>query len=136
MRVAPPIALDESTRKQLQQQARRRSVPVRVALRSRIVLLAAVGLQIVQIGSELKISVRMAALWRERFLSLGVDGLLKDGPRPGRTPAISSATVEQVIGKTTQTTPANATHWSTRTMAREVGSSEASVRRIWRAHGL
>jgi len=136
MRVAPPIALDEATRKQLQQQAGRRSVPVRVALRSRIVLLAAEGLQNVQIGAELKISVRMAALWRERFLSLGVQGLLKDAPRPGRTPAISSATVEQLIAKTTQTTPANATHWSTRTMAREVGISEASVRRIWRAHGL
>ena len=136
MRVAAPVALDEATRKQLQQQARRRSVSVRVALRSRIVLLAADGLQNVQIGAELKISVRMAALWRARFLSLGVQGLLKDAPRPGRTPAISSATVEQVISKTTQTTPANATHWSTRTMAREVGISEASVRRIWRAHGL
>ena len=136
MRVAPSISLDESTRKQLQQQARRRSVPVRVAVRSRIVLLAADGLQNLQIGAELKISVRMAALWRKRFLPQGVPGLLKDAPRPGRTPAISSAVVEQVIAKTTQTTPANATHWSTRLMAREVGISEASVRRLWRAHGL
>jgi transposase len=99
-------------------------------------LLAADGLQNLQIGAELKISVRMAALWRKRFLSQGVPGLLKDAPRPGRTPAISSAVVEQVIAKTTQTTPANATHWSTRLMAREVGISEASVRRLWRAHGL
>ena len=136
MRVAPSISLDESTRKQLQQQARRRSVPVRVAVRSRIVLLAADRLQNLQIGAELKISVRMAALWRKRFLPQGVPGLLKDAPRPGRTPAISSAVVEQVIAKTTQTTPANATHWSTRLMAREVGISEASVRRLWRAHGL
>jgi len=136
MRVAPPIALDEATRKQLQQQARRRSVPVRVALRSRIVLLAAEGLQNVQIGAELKISVRMAALWRERFLSLGVQGLLKDAPRPGRTPAISSATVEQLIAKTTQTTPANATHWSTRAMAQASGLSHMTIQRIWKAFGL
>jgi transposase len=136
MRVAPPIALDEATRKELQQQARRRSVPVRVALRSRIVLLAADGLQNLQIGAELKISVRMAALWRKRFLALGIQGLFKDAPRPGRTPSITASTIERIIRKTTQTVPNNATHWSTRTMAREVGVSEASVRRIWRAHGL
>ena len=136
MRVADPIVLDETTRKELQRQARRLSVPVRVALRSRIVLLAADGLQNLQIAAELNISVRMAALWRRRFLSLGIKGLLKDAPRPGRTPSILASTVAQVIRKTTQTTPRDATHWSTRTMAREVGISEASVRRIWRAHGL
>ncbi len=136
MRVAQPIMLDETTRGELHRQARGRSVPVRVALRSRIVLLAAEGLQNLQIGAELNISVRMAALWRKRFLALGIKGLLKDAPRPGRTPSIVASTVEQVISKTTQTTPANATHWSTRTMAREAGISEASVRRIWRAHGL
>jgi len=136
MRVARPIVLDEATRKELQKQARGRSVSVRVAQRSLIVLLAADGLQNLQIGAELNISVRMAALWRRRFLSLGIKGLLKDAPRPGRTPSIPASTVEQVIRKTTQTTPANATHWSTRAMAREAGISEASVRRIWHAHGL
>ena len=56
--------------------------------------------------------------------------------RPGRTPSIPAATVQTVVKKTTPTTPANATHWSTRTMAREVGISDASVRRIWHVHGL
>ena len=135
-RVAQPIVLGETARKELQRQARRRSVPVRVALRSRIILLAADGLQNLQIASELNISVRMAALWRKRFLALGMAGVLRDAPRPGRTPSISASTVEQVVSKTTQTTPTNATHWSTRMMAREVGISEASVRRIWRARGL
>jgi transposase len=136
VRVAHPVVLDETTRKELQRQARSSSVPVRVALRSRIILLAADGLQNLQIAVELSISVRMAALWRMRFLSLGIKGLLKDAPRSGRTPSIPVFTVEQVIRKTTRTTPPNATHWSTRTMAREVSISEASVRRIWRAHGL
>jgi transposase len=136
MRVGRLIALDEKTRKELQKQARRRLLPVRVALRSRIVLLAAEGLQNLQIAAQLNISARRAALWRMRFLSLGIKGLLKDAPRPGRTPSIPASTVEQVISKTTQTTPANATHWPTRAMARQAGISEASVRRIWRAHGL
>ena len=111
-------------------------VPVRVAVRSQIVLLAAEGYQNKQIGEQLRISTRMAALWRGRFLLRGVEGLLKDAPRPGRTPSIQAAVISTVIEKTTQTTPANATHWSTRTMARAVGISEASVRRIWHNHGL
>jgi ABC-type nitrate/sulfonate/bicarbonate transport system substrate-binding protein len=74
-------------------------------------------------------------LWRGRFLEFGVQGLLKDAPRPGRTPRITAEAVAEAVARTTQTTPANATHWSTRSMAREAGS-EASVRRIWRAHGL
>src|SRR6202453_3163204 len=136
MRVAEPIILNPESRRQLELQARGRTVPVRVAMRSRVVLLAAEGKQHKQISEELKISPRMAALWRGRFLLRGVEGLLKDAPRRGRTPSIPAAMVNTVIKKTTQTTPANATHWSTRTMAREVGISEASVRRIWHAHGL
>ena len=136
MRVAEAIVLNPEIRRQLERHARGRSVPVRAALRSRIVLLAAEGKQHKQISEELKISPRMAALWRRRFLLLGVEGLLKDAPRPGRHRSIAAIMVNTVINKTTQTTPANATHWSTRTMAREVGISEASVRRIWHAHGL
>jgi transposase len=136
MRLARPIVLNLESRRQLERQARGRTVPMRVALRSRIVLLAADGKQHKQISEELKISPRMAALWRGRFLLQGVEGLLKDAPRPGRTPSIPAAMVNTVIKKTTQSTPVNATHWSTRTMAREVGISEASVRRIWHAHGL
>jgi transposase len=136
MRVARPIVLTPESRLQLERQARGRCVPMRVAVRSRIVLLAADGKQHKQISEELKIGTRMAGLWRERFLRQGVAGLLKDTPRPGRTPSIPAATVQTVVKKTTQSTPANETHWSTRTMAREVGISGASVRRIWHAHGL
>jgi transposase len=63
-------------------------------------------------------------------------GLEKDAPRPGRTPTITSAKVQEVVRKTTQQKPANATHWSTRTMAEAAGLSEKSVRRIWHKHGL
>jgi DNA-binding NarL/FixJ family response regulator len=72
MRVARPIVLTAESRRELEQQARGRSVPMRAAVRSRIVLLAADGKQHKQISEELKISPRMAALWRGRFLLRGV----------------------------------------------------------------
>jgi transposase len=133
MRVAEPIVVSEEVRRKLEQQSRGRSTQARVVLRSRIVLLAAEGLQNKQIATALNVAPRMAALWRGRFIEHGIEGLLKDAPRPGRSESISRASV---IEKTTRSTPANATHWSTRTMAREMGISKASVSRIWRASGL
>ena len=136
MRVAQPIHLEKDVRRKLEQQARGRSTAARVVARSRIVLLAADGLQNKQIAETLKVAPRMAALWRGRFLEQGIEGLLQDAPRPGRTPSISSDVTARLIAKTTQSTPAHATHWSTRTMAKEMGISKASVSRIWRANGL
>jgi hypothetical protein len=75
-----------------------------------------------------KISNQKAARWRKRFLHLDLAGLVKDAPRPGRKPAISANVKEELIRRTTQSKPANATHWSTRTMAAEMGVSEATVR--------
>jgi transposase len=133
MRVAQPIVLSEEVRRKLERQSRGRATQARVVLRSRIVLLAAEGVQNKQIAAALNIAPRMAALWRGRFIEHGIEGLLKDAPRPGRSESISRASL---IEKTTQSTPANATHWSTRTMAREMGISKASVSRIWRASDL
>jgi transposase len=67
---------------------------------------------------------------------LGIEGLLQDAPRPGRTPLISAEVTAELIARTTQSRPANATQWSTRTMAKAMNISKASVSRIWRAHGL
>ena len=136
MRVASAIELPIETRRQLEKQMRGRSTPVRVAQRSGIVLLAADGLQNKQIAAQMGVTPRMVALWRGRFIALGIDGLLKDAPRPGRTPAISATIVSEVIAKTTQSTPANATHWSCSTMARAMSISDSTVGRIWRANGL
>ena len=107
-----------------------------MAERCRIVLLAAEGLQDKQIAERMDVAPRMAALWRGRFLELGVQGLLRDAPRSGRKPIINPDKVAEVIAKTTQSKPAAATHWSRSTMAREVGISDSSVGRIWRVHGL
>jgi transposase len=136
MRVAPIVNLADAQRLTLEQWARARSLPARQVERARVVLLAAAGWQDLAIAAELGISNQKAARWRKRFLVAGLAGLQKDAPRPGRTPSISPATVQRVIRLTTQDKPRNATHWSTRTMAAEVGISEASVRRIWRANGL
>ena len=136
MRVARPIVLKEDVRRKLERQSRGRSTAARVVLRSRIVLLASDGLQNKQIAEKLGVAPRMVALWRGRFLESGIEGLLKDAPRPGRAPSISAEATAALIAKTTQSTPANATQWSTRTMARETGISKASVSRIWRANGL
>jgi len=136
MRVAPPVILTDEQRQTLEQWARGRSLPARQVERARVVLLAAAGQQDLEIAAELRISNQKAARWRKRFLAMGITGLEKDAPRPGRTPSISAATVQKVIRTTTQERPRNATHWSTRSMATHMGISESSVRRIWKAHGL
>jgi transposase len=136
MRVARLIALDSEQKQALEQWARARSLPMRLVERARIVLAAASGKQDKEIAAEVGVSAQKAARWRNRFLELGMPGLEKDAPRPGRAPSIARAKVKKVIHMTTQEKPANATHWSTRTMAAAVGISEATVRRIWHKHGL
>jgi len=136
MRVAPAIVLTEDQERTLQQWSRGRSLPARQVERAQVVLLAAAGKQDLEIAAELGIGNQKAARWRKRFLEMGLAGLEKDAPRPGRTPSISKTTVDRVIKLTTVDKPRNATHWSTRTMAATVAISAASVRRIWRANGL
>jgi transposase len=128
--------LTEDQDRTLQQWARARSLPARQVERARVVLLAAAGKQDLEIAAEIGISNQKAARWRKRFLKMGLAGLEKDAPRSGRTPSITPAKVQEVVRKTTQEKPSNATHWSTRTMAVAAGLSEKSVRRIWHKHGL
>jgi transposase len=104
-------------------------------LRSRIVLLAAEGLNNVQIARQLGIQRNTVAKWRSRFLEHRLDGLT-DEPRPGQPRKISDAKVEEVIVKTLESSPKDATHWSTRSMAAEVGLNQTAIHRIWKAFGL
>ena len=136
MRIAAPIVLERKTRRKLERYARGRSTAARVVMRSRIVLSAADGLKNNRIAVQMGIAPRTVALWRGRFLERGIEGLLKDATRPGRTPSISASTVSRVIEKTTRSRPVNATHWSRSVMAREMGISDSTVGRIWRANGL
>src|SRR4051794_23491087 len=132
-----PVAIELAAveREQLERWARRRSSAQALALRSRIVLAAAEGLNNTEIAVRLDIDVATARKWRRRFAEFGLDGLT-DEPRPGRPRLISDEQVEAVIVKTLEATPKDATHWSTRAMAREVGLTQTAVSRIWRAFGL
>ena len=136
MRVAPAIVLSPEQRRGLETYARGRRVPVRLVQRSQALLLAAEGKRNTEIAQALSVGRDTVAHWRSRFSTHGLAGIERDAPRPGRKPTIDESLVATIVRKTTQETPAGATQWSTRSMAREVGISEASVRRIWRRHGL
>ena len=106
-----------------------------LAVRSRIVLAAAEGMSTSAVARRLDVSVGTARRWRARFVGEGLDGLL-DEPRPGRPRTVADEQVEAVITRTLETTPKDATQWSTRSLAAELGMSQSAVSRIWRAFGL
>jgi transposase len=129
------LVLTDDERAQLEVWARRRRSAQALAQRSRIVLAAAEGLANTEIARRLGIHRSVAARWRNRFAEHRLDGLT-DEPRPGQPRKITDAKVEEVIVKTLETTPKDATHWSTRSMAAEVGLNQTAVHRIWKAFGL
>ncbi len=133
MRVAAEIALETKECEQLNRLSRSRSTSVRLAQRSKIVLLASAGKTNGEIAEELGITRQKVGRWRDRYHQLGLAGIEKDAPRPGRKKEISARVVSKVIKLTTQSKPKNATHWM---MAEHMNISESSVGRIWRAHGL
>jgi len=135
-RTAQTIVLSPEERTTLETWAHGRSLSARLVQRARIIRLAADGALSQDIARELRISRPTVQLWRERFLALRVSGLEKDAPRPGRLPKISPRKIKAVIEATLQTRPPNATHWSTRTMAKAQNLSEATIRRLWKQHGL
>lgn len=136
MRVAPEIRISSEEKRQLESFARGRSTPARLVQRAEIVLLAAEGKENQEIALELGIARHTVGRWRSRYAELGLAGIEKDAPRSGRLPTISEERVQEIIRKTTQEVPSDATHWSTRSMAKASGVSEATVRRIWKRHGL
>ena len=135
-RTAPTVLLDAAERATLKTWSRSHSLPVRQAQRAKIILMAADAVTNQDIALALGLSRPTIQLWRQRFLALRLVGLEKDAPRPGRKPRISPAKIQAVVEATLHTKPPNATHWSTRSMARAQHLSEASVRRIWHLHNL
>lgn len=133
--VAAPVTLTDDERSQLLTWSRRTTSANGLAMRSRIVLAAADGLGNTAIAATLGIALSSARKWRSRFLAERLDGLT-DEPRPGRPRTVADEQVEAVITRTLETAPANATHWSTRSLAAELGLSQSTISRIWRAFGL
>lgn len=133
VRVAPEIVLTSEERAELMRQVRSKLTSVRLAQRARIVLLAAQGLQNKDIAAQLGVGRVQVSRWRERYAESRLAGIERDLPR-GAPPV--TVDVARLVELTTQSTPKAATHWSTRTMAAELGVSSASVSRHWRKHGL
>src|SRR5437660_1596119 len=129
------VVLSDEDREVLERWARRPKSSQALALRCRIVLAAADGEPSKDIAARLGCSDDTVGRWRGRFATRGLDGL-HDEPRPGKPRSISDEDVERVIVKTLEQQPANATHWSTRSMAAATGMSQSAVSRIWRAFGL
>ena len=133
---AIPITLSEADRGLLQGWVRRRKTAQALATRARIVLACAEpGGTNGAVAAALGVSRTTVALWRRRFAERGADGLL-DEPRPGAPRRISDEQVERAVTTTLEATPTDATHWSTRSLARATGLSQTAVCRIWRAFGL
>jgi transposase len=133
--VAPAVALSDAERAQLTAWTRRATSANALATRSRIVLAAAEGLGNTAVAARVGVEVSTARRWRNRFLAQRLEGLL-DEPRPGRPRTVTDDRVEAIITRTLETTPRDATHWSTRSLAAELGLSQSAVSRVWRAFGL
>jgi transposase len=136
MRRAIPIVLDDDRRSKLEELKRGRRVSVRLAERATIVLHAADGLEDQEIGREMGITRQKAGRWRKRYAALGLPGIERDAPRPGRKRRVDDARRAAVVRKTLKEKPEGRTHWSRSTMAAATGLSDSTVGRIWREHGL
>ena len=136
MRVAKAVTLTAEERTALLKWSRGRSTPARLVQRARIVLAAAEGRRNDEIAADLGCTRRTVGVWRSRFVANRLEGIQKDAPRGGRRSTRRAAVAAEIIRKTTQEKPANATHWSTRSLAKAMSISDSMVRRVWRDSGL
>ena len=113
MRVARTIELTDLERNTLTKWSRGRATPARLVQRAKIVLRAAEGRLNKDIAADLETSKKTVSLWRTRFADHRLKGIEKDAPRGGRHPSVRATFEAEIIRRTTQETPANATHWST-----------------------
>jgi len=136
MPAAPKLVISESDRKELVAISRQRKAPKGIALRVSIVLGAADGIANHTLARRLSTSLPTVLLWRKRYEAEGLAGILEDKPRSGRPKTIPEQKEAAIVKATIETTPRNATHWSTRTMASSQKVSPSTVQRIWKKHKL
>jgi transposase len=129
------LVLSDDERAELTSLAARRSTAQALALRARIVLRCATGAENQQVAANLGVDKTTVGKWRRRFVEHRMDGL-RDEPRSGTPRTIDDARIEALIVRTLESVPPDATHWSSRSMARACGLSVSTVQRIWRAFGL
>lgn len=134
-RPIPKLTLTEAERETLQNWVRRPKSAQALALRARLILRCAEGLTNTQVADQVQVRKATVGKWRQRFVDRRLDGLL-DEPRPGTPRKVSDADVERALTMTLESTPKDATHWSTRSLAKQAGLSRSTVGRIWRAFAL
>jgi transposase len=134
-RPKPVLTLNDEERATLERWARRPKTAQALAQRARIVLACATGKPNMVVAEKMHLTKQCVGKWRSRFVSKRLDGLL-DEPRPGAPRTVSDAKVERALTLTLESTPPEATHWSSRSMARRSGLSRSTVQRIWRAFAL
>jgi transposase len=134
-RPTAPLVLSDDDRETLERWARRPNIAQALALPCRVVLACAEGATNQEVVARLGVHQATVGAWRGRFVACRLDGL-HDDPRPGAPRKITDEAVERVIVKTLEETPLDATHWSTRSMAKASGLNQTAVSRIWRAFGL
>ena len=132
---ATAIDLTDSERAELVRLSRKRTGAQGLAFRARIVLKAAEGMTNLGIAARLETTRLTVAKWRDRFAAKRIDGLL-DEPRPGRPRVIGDDKIEEIIERTLHSRPRGATHWSRRTLSKNLGVSPSMVNRVWRTFGL
>ncbi len=129
------LVVAPSERERLEEWSRRPKTAQALAMRARIVLRCAAGEDNTQVAEELGVTRQMVGRWRRRFIERRLEGLL-DEPRPGAPRRIQDRDVERVLRRTLESTPRDATHWSVRTLADEMGMSRTTIHRIWRTFSL
>ncbi len=136
MRVAPTLSVNPDDLLTLQRWARGRSTQARLVLRAKIILAAAEGKANDVIADELQADPGLVGRWRRRFAAGGLAAIERDAPRGGRPATVRDQIVGKIIEWTTQRKPKNATHWSIRTLAAELGTNRSMVNRVWLANNL
>ena len=134
-RTLPPLALSPTERETLNRWIAGEKTSRALAQRARLILACAEGRSNREVSAQVGLSFPIVGMWRRRFLDKRLDGLL-DEPRSGAPRKITDEDVERVIALTLETTPADGTHWTTRSMAERSGLSQSAVSRIWRAFAL
>lgn len=130
------LPMTTEQKQQLEQWVKAPSTPQKVVLRARICLLAHDGLANRRIAQDLKTSRPTVILWRRHFMQAGVAGLEHEPPRQSSSQRLKEKEVKAIVEATLHTKPADATHWSCRTMAEHFKVSHMTVARIWDRHGL
>lgn len=136
MKSAPKIVLTDLEQSTMNRWIKARNTKAGLVLRARIILLAAAGKRNLEIARELKVNPNTVVRWRGRFARERVAGIETDRPRGNRRRIQHNVLAEIIVKATTQTKPVDATHWSTRTLAKHLGVDDNRVQRVWKATGL